>query len=249
MNRFEGRTAIVTGASRGIGRAIALKLASEGASVVVNYNSNASAAEEVGAAIVAAGARAEIVQADVSVAADVERLVAAALSAFDKIDILINNAGITRDQLLMRMSEDDFSTVIDTNLKSAFLMTKGVVRPMLRARYGRIVNITSISGVMGNAGQANYSASKAGLIGLTRSVAREVASRNITCNAVAAGVIDTDIWAGVPQAAIDSLLSMIPIARKGTPEEIAEAVAFLASEPTAYITGQVLNVDGGLVMG
>ncbi len=249
MNRFEGRTAIVTGASRGIGRAIALKLASEGASVVVNYNSNASAAEEVGAAIVAAGARAEIVQADVSVAADVERLVAAALSAFDKIDILINNAGITRDQLLMRMSEDDFSTVIDTNLKSAFLMTKGVVRPMLRARYGRIVNITSISGVMGNAGQANYSASKAGLIGLTRSVAREVASRNITCNAVAAGVIDTDIWAGVPQAAIDSLLSMIPIARKGTPEEIAEAVAFLASEPTAYITGQVLHVDGGLLMG
>ena len=249
MNRFEGRTAIVTGASRGIGRAIALKLASEGASVVVNYNSNASAAEEVGAAIVAAGARAEIVQADVSVAADVERLVAAALSAFDKIDILINNAGITRDQLLMRMSEDDFSTVIDTNLKSAFLMTKGVVRPMLRARYGRIVNITSISGVMGNAGQANYSASKAGLIGLTRSVAREVASRNITCNAVAAGVIDTDIWAGVPQAAIDSLLSMIPVARKGTPEEIAEAVAFLASEPTAYITGQVLHVDGGLVMG
>jgi len=249
MNRFEGRTAIVTGASRGIGRAIALKLASEGASVVVNYNSNASAAEEVGAAIVAAGARAEIVQADVSVAADVERLLAAALSAFDKIDILINNAGITRDQLLMRMSEDDFSTVIDTNLKSAFLMTKGVVRPMLRARYGRIVNITSISGVMGNAGQANYSASKAGLIGLTRSVAREVASRNITCNAVAAGVIDTDIWAGVPQAAIDSLLSMIPIARKGTPEEIAEAVAFLASEPTAYITGQVLHVDGGLLMG
>jgi len=249
MNRFEGRTAIVTGASRGIGRAIALKLASEGASVVVNYNSNASAAEEVGAAIVAAGARAEIVQADVSVAADVERLLAAALSAFDKIDILINNAGITRDQLLMRMSEDDFSTVIDTNLKSAFLMTKGVVRPMLRARYGRIVNITSISGVMGNAGQANYSASKAGLIGLTRSVAREVASRNITCNAVAAGVIDTDIWAGVPQAAIDSLLSMIPVARKGTPEEIAEAVAFLASEPTAYITGQVLHVDGGLVMG
>ena len=249
MNRFEGRTAIVTGASRGIGRAIALKLASEGASVVVNYNSNASAAEEVGAAIVAAGARAEIVQADVSVAADVERLLAAALSAFDKIDILINNAGITRDQLLMRMSEDDFSTVIDTNLKSAFLMTKGVVRPMLRARYGRIVNITSISGVMGNAGQANYSASKAGLIGLTRSVAREVASRNITCNAVAAGVIDTDIWAGVPQAAIDSLLSMIPVARKGTPEEIAEAVAFLASEPTAYITGQVLHVDGGLLMG
>jgi 3-oxoacyl-[acyl-carrier protein] reductase len=249
MSRFQGRTAIVTGASRGIGRAIALQLAAEGANVVVNYNANAAAAADVASAIAASGARAEVVQADVSLAADVERLVNAALGAFQKVDILVNNAGITRDQLLMRMSEDDFTAVLDTNLKSAFLMTKAVLRPMLRARYGRIVNITSISGVMGNAGQANYSASKAGLIGFTRSVAREVASRNITCNAVAAGVIDTDIWAGVPQAAIDSLVGMIPLARRGTPEEIAEAVAFLASNQSAYITGQVLNVDGGLVMG
>jgi 3-oxoacyl-[acyl-carrier protein] reductase len=249
MTRFQGRTAIVTGASRGIGRAIALRLAAEGANVVVNYNANAAAAADVASTIAGSGARAEVVQADVSVAADVERLVKAALGAFQKVDVLVNNAGITRDQLLMRMSEDDFTAVVDTNLKSAFLMTRAVLRPMLRARYGRIVNITSISGVMGNAGQANYSASKAGLIGFTRSVAREVASRNITCNAVAAGVIDTDIWAGVPQAAIDSLVGMIPLARKGTPEEIAEAVAFLASDQSAYITGQVLNVDGGLVMG
>ena len=246
--RFEGRSAIVTGASRGIGRAIALKLASEGANVVVNYNSNASAASEVACAIEQVASRAEVVQADVSIAADVERLVQAATAAFGRIDILINNAGITRDQLVMRMTEDDFTSVLDTNLKSAFLVTKAVLRPMLRARYGRIVNITSISGIMGNPGQANYSASKAGLIGFTRSIAREVASRNITCNAVAAGVIDTDIWQGVPQSAIDAMLTMIPVGRKGTPEDIAEAVAFFASEPTAYITGQVLNVDGGMVM-
>jgi 3-oxoacyl-[acyl-carrier protein] reductase len=149
----------------------------------------------------------------------------------------------------MRMSEEDFSAVIDTNLTSAFLMTKAVLRPMLRQRYGRIVNITSISGIMGNAGQANYAASKAGLIGLTRAIAREVASRNITCNAVAAGVVETDIWQGVPQAAIDTMLTMIPLGRKGTPEEIADAVAFFSSDAVSYVTGQVLNVDGGMVMG
>ena len=246
--RFDGRVSLVTGASRGIGRAIAMRLAEEGSSVLVNYNANADAAQSVVDQITAAGGRAAAVQADVGQPADVDRLVSASVEAFGKIDVLVNNAGITRDQLLMRMSEADWDAVIDTNLKSAFLVTKAVMRPMMRARYGRIVNITSISGVMGNAGQANYSASKAGMIGLTRSVAREVASRNITCNAVAAGVIDTEIWAGVPQAAIDAMLQMIPAGRKGTPEDIAEAVAFLASEPSSYITGQVLHVDGGMVM-
>jgi 3-oxoacyl-[acyl-carrier protein] reductase len=246
--RFEGKTALVTGASRGIGRAIALRLAGEGANVVVNYNANSEAANAVASDVQALGGQAEVAQADVASAADVQRLVAAALQRFGRIDVLVNNAGITRDTLLMRMSEDDWDAVLDTNLKSAFLVTKAVMRPMLKQHGGRIVNITSISGVMGNAGQANYAASKAGLIGLTRSTAREVASRGITCNAVAAGVIDTDIWQGVPQAAIEAMLHMIPAGRKGTPADIAEAVAFLSSDAAGYITGQVLNVDGGMVM-
>jgi 3-oxoacyl-[acyl-carrier protein] reductase len=246
--RFEGKAALVTGASRGIGRAIALRLAGEGANIVVNYNAQADAATSVADAVKAGGSEASVVQADVARSADVERLVQAALNAFGRIDVLVNNAGITRDTLLMRMSEDDWDAVLDTNLKSAFLVTRAVMRPMLRQRHGRIVNITSISGVIGNAGQANYSASKAGLIGFTRSTAREVASRNITCNAVAAGVIETEIWRGVPESAIESLLQMIPAGRKGTPEDVAEAVAFLASDAAAYITGQVLNVDGGMVM-
>jgi 3-oxoacyl-[acyl-carrier protein] reductase len=246
--RFEGKAAVVSGASRGIGRAIALRLAAEGADVLVNYNANVEAANEVANAVKALGRRVHLVQADVAKPADVDRLMQSALEQFKRIDILVNNAGITRDTLLMRMSERDWDDVLDTNLKSAFLVTKAALRPMLRQRSGRIVNITSISGVIGNAGQANYSASKAGLIGLTRSIAREVASRSITCNAVAAGVIDTEIWQGVPEAAIDSLLQMIPAGRKGTPEDVAEAVAFFASDAAAYITGQVLNVDGGMVM-
>ncbi|MBV8720156.1 MAG: 3-oxoacyl-[acyl-carrier-protein] reductase [Chloroflexi bacterium] len=248
MTELPGKTALVTGASRGIGRAIALRLAAAGANVVVNYNARADAAEEVAKLVRDTGREALVVQADVAQAGDVDRLVQSTLQQFEKIDVLVNNAGITRDTLLMRMSEDDWDSVLTTNLKSTFLMTKAVLRPMLRQRGGRIVNITSISGVMGNAGQANYSASKAGMIGLTRSTAREVASRNITCNAVAAGVIDTEIWAGVPEAAITALMQMVPAGRKGTPEDVAGAVLFLASDAAAYITGQVLNVDGGLVM-
>jgi 3-oxoacyl-[acyl-carrier protein] reductase len=246
--RLAGKVALVTGASRGIGRAIALRLASEGANVEVNYHTHADAANAVADAVRSRGVDAEVVQADVASAADVARLVETAVKRFGQIDVLVNNAGITRDTLIMRMSEDDWDTVLDTNLKSAFLVTKAVLRTMLRQRSGRIVNITSISGVMGNPGQANYSASKAGLIGLTRSTAREVASRNITCNAIAAGVIDTEIWQGVAQSVIDAMLQIIPLGRKGTPEDVAEAVAFLASDAAAYITGQVLNVDGGMIM-
>jgi len=243
-----GRVAIVTGASRGIGRAIASLLAQRGAMVIANYNQSADAAEQLVSEINSSGGKALALQADVSDMEQAQRLVKAALDSFGGLDILVNNAGITRDMLIMMMSESDWDEVIATNLKSTFNCSKAAVRYMMRKRYGRIVNIASVSGQMGNPGQTNYSASKAGQIGFTKALAREVAGRNITVNAIAAGYIDTDIWANVPEEARQLALSLIPLGRRGLPEEIAYAVAFLVSDQAAYITGQVLGVDGGMAM-
>jgi 3-oxoacyl-[acyl-carrier protein] reductase len=246
--RLRDKVAIVTGASRGIGRATALALAAEGARVVVNYNARADAAEQVVAEITAAGGRATAHQADVGDFAQAEALVKATIQSEGDLHILVNNAGITRDGLILTMTEADWDIVLRTNLKSTFACSKAAVRHMLRRRYGRIVNITSVAGQIGNPGQTNYSASKAGQIGFTRSLAREVASRNITVNAVAAGFIETEIWTGVPAEAQQALLRMIPLGRKGTADDIARAVVFLASDEAAYVTGHVLSVDGGMAM-
>ena len=248
LTDLSGKVALVTGGSRGIGRAVAIRLAQGGAKIAFSYHSNHEAAQNVLGELKGGGAHAMAVAGDVGSAPDVERLVNATLEAFGRIDILVNNAGITRDTLLMRMSEEDWDAVLDTNLKSTFLMTKAVVRGMLRQRSGRIVNITSVSGILGNAGQANYAASKAGMIGFTRSIAREVASRGITVNAVAPGFIETDIWATVSESARAAILNMAPLGTIGKPEDVAEAVAFLASDAARYVTGQTLNVDGGLMM-
>jgi len=245
---LEGRTAVVTGGARGIGRAIAVELAARGAQVVVNYNSSPEKAEEVVAEITANGGKALAVKADVSDFKQAGELIQATLDAFGGIDILVNNAGITRDKLILMMSEEDFDIVQKINLKGTFNCCKAAVKAMLRKRNGRIINITSVSGQIGNPGQTNYSASKAGQIGFTKSLAREVAVKNITVNAIAAGYVDTDIWKGVPEEAQASLLNMIPLKRKGTPQDIAYAVAFLASDEASYITGQVLAVDGGMAM-
>ena len=242
------KVAIVTGGSRGIGRAVALGLAQAGASVVVNYLGNEQAARGVVAAIGEAGGRAIAVQADVAQAAEVERLLGRTLEAFGRIDILVNNAGITRDNLVLRMSERDWDAVIGADLKGPFLCTKAVLRPMVRQHSGRIVFVSSVVGLAGNAGQANYAAAKAGLIGLAKSVAREVASRGITANVVAPGFVDTDMTAVLPDSIRQQALSEIPLGRLASPEDVAAAVVFLASDSAGYITGQVLSVNGGMVM-
>jgi 3-oxoacyl-[acyl-carrier protein] reductase len=245
---FREKVAIVTGASRGIGRAIAIELGSLGARVVVNYNTSADAAAEVVKEIKDSGSDGVAIQADVSDFEQAKELIHQGIEHFGELHILVNNAGITRDGLIMTMSEDDWDAVSTTNLKSTFNCSKAAVRHMMRKRYGRIINITSISGEMGNAGQTNYSASKAGQIGFTKALAREVASRNITVNAVAPGFIETNIWETVPEEIQTGLMDVIPLGRVGAPEEVAKAVAFLASDEAAYITGHVLNVDGGMAM-
>ena len=242
------RVALVTGGSRGIGRAISIALAASGATVVVNYRGNAAAADETVAAISAAGGKAIAIQADVANGDDVKRLFSEVTSAYGRLDILVNNAGITRDTLMMRMKDEDWDAVLDTNLKSQFLTTRAAISTMVRARYGRIINITSVVGLMGNAGQANYAAAKAGIIGFTKSVAREIGSRSITVNAVAPGFIDTELTAVLNDDMREALKKQIPLGRLGNPEDVAGVVTFLASDQAAYITGQTFNCDGGMVM-
>jgi 3-oxoacyl-[acyl-carrier protein] reductase len=245
---FADKVAVVTGSSRGIGRAIALRLAEGGAKVVVNYRGNEAAADEVVAQITASGGQAIAVQADVSQVTEAESLIDAAKKEFGRIDILVNNAGTTRDTLLMRMSEEDWDVVIDTNLKGTFNCIKAVSRQMMRQRYGRIVNITSVAGIAGNAGQANYASAKAGLIGLTKTVAKELGSRGITCNAVAPGFVPTDLTASLPEDLVQIAIDRTPLGRMGSAEDMAAAVAFLASDDASFVTGQVLAVDGGLAI-
>jgi 3-oxoacyl-[acyl-carrier protein] reductase len=248
MEPLIGRVAIVTGGSRGIGRGIALELGKRGAAVVVNYNSNADAANAVVEQIQACGVKASAFQADVSVEEQVNELIKYTTTTYEKLDILVNNAGTTRDNLIMMMKTEDFDAVINTNLRSTWLCAKAAVKVMMRKRYGRIINITSVSGIMGQAGQTNYSASKAGIIGFTKSLAREIASRNVTVNAVAPGFVLTDLTKDLPEDLTKKLNEFIPLGRWGDAQDVANAVAFLASDEASYITGHVLNVDGGMAM-
>jgi 3-oxoacyl-[acyl-carrier protein] reductase len=245
---LSGQVALVTGASRGIGRAIALSLAESGADVVVNYAGSESAAEEVVQLIRAMGRKAEKIQAHVGNAEQTEQMVKATVEQFGKIDILVNNAGITRDNLIMRMKEEEFDDVINTNLKGVFNCTKAVTRPMMKQRSGTIINISSVVGVLGNPGQANYVAAKAGVIGLTKSTARELASRNITVNCIAPGFIETEMTDKLTEETKAAMLQQIPLARLGSPNDIAKVVLFLTSNGAAYMTGQTIHVDGGMYM-
>lgn len=245
----EKRVAVVTGASRGIGRGIAVALARPGYDIIVNYNASPGPAEETAAAVAAQGGSAHLHRFNIADADSVKEAFKEIIKTYGRVDVLVNNAGIARDNLLVLMKASEWDEVLDTNLRGAFLCTQAVVKQMLRQRYGRIVNVTSVVGVIGNAGQCNYSAAKAGLIGFTRSIARELVSRNITVNAVAPGFIETDMTLALPETARQSLLQQIPAGRCGTSEDVAAAVVFLASEAAGYITGQVIHVNGGMFMG
>jgi 3-oxoacyl-[acyl-carrier protein] reductase len=250
MFDLTGKTALITGGSRGLGRAIALALAGQGADVAVNYRGNAAAADEVAQQVVSIGRRALTIQGDTSAGREAcEAIVKQAVDGLGSLDILVNNAGITRDNLLMRMDVEEWDAVISTNLSGPFWMTRAVARPMLKARRGRIINMSSAAGRMGNAGQANYAAAKAGLIGLTKTTARELASRGITCNAIAPGLIETDLTADLPEAATEALKTLTPLGYVGSVEDVAAAAVYFASDEARYVTGQVLGVDGGIVMG
>jgi 3-oxoacyl-[acyl-carrier protein] reductase len=250
MFDLTGKVALVTGASRGLGRAIALAYAAQGADVAVNYRGNEEAARQTADAIRAAGRSAELIQGDTSAGRDAcEAIVKAAIDALGKVDILVNNAGITRDNLLMRMDAEEWDDVLATNLSGPFWMTRAIARPMVKARAGRIINMSSAAGRMGNAGQANYAAAKAGLIGLTKTTARELASRGITCNAIAPGLIETDLTADLPAAATEAIRTLTPMGYVGSVDDVAAAAVYFASDEARYVTGQVIGVDGGMVMG